>query len=178
VENSRRAASLAYIFLREEAEIIAKCQQLVQQGIRFGGASLHSIGLSKPEPTGQKHALSSGQTIRTALTAVAHDKSIEHESALNGIYRCGDAGIVDLEKANCRDQKQACVEFGAAETFREGSFVGIETLQADRLVDLAPDRSPPMERRLGTVFLSIPDGLSKATQAPPGRAGQLWTERT
>src|SRR6266545_4607177 len=73
---------LRIVLFREQADIVAKRQQLFKQGARFRVAVLQRVVVGKPETAGKEDTFSRRETVNACLGSVAQHKAIDHELSL------------------------------------------------------------------------------------------------
>jgi hypothetical protein len=91
------------VFFREQADIVAKREQALEQGECFGIAVLQLVIVGKPESAREKHAFSGRQAVNVRLGSITEHKAVDHKLPLD--CRDGAAsvlGLLTLPKMNAR----------------------------------------------------------------------------
>jgi hypothetical protein len=71
------------VLFREQADIVAKRQQALEQGARFRIAVLQRVVVGKPETAGKEDTFSRRETVNACLGSVPQHKAIDHELSLD-----------------------------------------------------------------------------------------------
>src|SRR6266446_8742482 len=93
------------VLLREQADIVAKRQQALEQGACLRVTVLQRVVIGEPKTAGEEGAFSRGQAVDLCVAPVAQHKAIDHELSLYRRDRGAYARIIRREEAHDRHQQ-------------------------------------------------------------------------
>src|SRR6516162_1215766 len=156
-ERLRKVPELApeagIIFLRQEADIVLKGQEALEQITRLAGTPLQNEVVGEPKAAGQKRSFARRQAIGHLSSVVATDEPVCQQSPLDCADGADDAWVSRRQKADQRQQQQASVERFRSVSLNKAAEVGVERLVTDVLVDPVTYLSPARQRAAGTATL-------------------------
>src|SRR5260370_25956818 len=108
---SQHAAAQWIDLLRQQADVVAACEQAFEQIARFRNAALQDVIVDEPETAGEEGAFTRGQTISRSFGPVPQYELVIHQqSLLDCLQRAADPRVRRGQKTDEGDQQQTGVE--------------------------------------------------------------------
>lgn len=108
---SQHAAAQRIDLLRQQADVVAPCEQAFEQIARFQNAPLQDVIVDEPKAAGKEGALTRRQPISRGFGPVAeHELAVHEQSLLDCLHRSPNPRVRRRQKTDKRDQQQTGVE--------------------------------------------------------------------
>ena len=164
-EIAGQSAADRIVFLGQQSDVIAQCQQPIEQVPRIVQSAEHRVGIDEPEAASQKNTLARLQAVVGDGSVIAHHEAVLQQARFDRGHRADEARVLRGNEAEGRQLQQGRIEQPAAIGLHETAERAVKSFLADIVMDRLPDAAPVLHRPVQSEMF---DCLDRTIESHPG----------